>query len=108
FDQRASGSHIPVHEDAEREFQVFNDALVKCLKFSRSIFRKLILVLDLLIGKLNQIFVNDVSDMFQVNRKRDYFSSAPSVTLIKALTGYLGPVQLDRLVQPWRRCCERR
>jgi hypothetical protein len=64
LDQHAGNPHVRVHENAESKFQVFHDALVEAFKFSRSILRKLILVLDLLASKLNQVLVDDVANMF--------------------------------------------
>ena len=59
--------------------------------------------LDLLGRELHQILVDDVPDMFQVDRKGDDLHGPVSVLLIQALSGELGDIQFHGLIEPVHR-----
>src|SRR5258708_12618258 len=99
LDQRASDTHVFINENTKGKFQVFNNALVKHREFSRSLLRKLVLVLDLLAGQLHQILIDDVADMFEVDGEGDYLHSASPIPIIKAFTGPFGNVEFYRFFQ---------
>ena len=99
LDQRASDTHVLINENTKGKFQVFNNALVKHREFSRSLPRELVLVLDLLVGQLHQILVDDVADMFEVDGEGDYLHGASSIPIIKAFAGHFGDVEFYRFVQ---------
>ena len=49
----------------------------------RPLFGEFIFVLDLLQGELHQILIDDVADMFKIDRKRNDFCGAPTVSLVE-------------------------
>src|ERR1700756_5616182 len=100
LDQRASDTHVLINENTKGKFQVFNNALVKHREFSRSLFRELVFVLDLLVGQLHQILVDDIADMFEVDGESDYLHGASTIPIIKALAGHFSDVEFYRFVQP--------
>src|ERR1700675_548114 len=99
LDQRASNTHVLINENTKGKFQVFNNALVKHREFSRSLFRELVLVLDLLAGQLHQILVDNVADMFEIDGAGDYLHGASSIPIIKSFAGDFGDVEFYRFVQ---------
>jgi hypothetical protein len=68
-------------------------------EFLRSFLREFILMLDLLSREFHEVFVDDISDVFEVDGKRDDLRGAPSISIIEALAGQLGYIEFCRPVQ---------
>jgi hypothetical protein len=84
-DQCASDSHVLVDKDTERKFQVVDDPLVERFKLGSTLRGKDILVLNLFVGEFQQIFVDDVANVFEIDsvaRRPSRSSRLPRVILV--------------------------
>jgi hypothetical protein len=79
--------------------QVVERAVVERLELGRCVVGKLKLAFDLLGSDFVEIFVDDVADVFQIDRERDDFHGAPAPTFVQAATCELGDIELNRLVK---------
>src|ERR1019366_3958705 len=95
LDQLAGDFHVAGNKYAEREFEIFDHTSMERLYLSRTVFRKLEAVLYLLRCKLHQILVDDIPDMFEIDRKRDDLHSTTSLAIVEAFPGYFRHIEFD-------------